>query len=249
MRGAWAIAKREVSAFFNSVTAYVVMTVWLLWSGITYYFIASWYAQNFTQSATASPLADFFGGTVLFYVPLMAFVPMLTMRLLAEERSRGSIELLFTAPVSSVHVVLGKYAAAMLYWVTLWLPTLLYVWITSRFGDVDLGAVAASYAGIFGIGLYYMAAGLLMSAIAPHQIVAAVLTFMFLALLFIVGAVGQGVASGDMREVLSYISVWQHMSDFARGVVDTRYIVYDSSLAALMLFITVRVVEGRRGGA
>lgn len=246
MRTSWAIAKREITAFFNSPIAYVTTTVWLLWTGFSYYAIVSWYAQNFSMSGSASPLADFFGGTVLFYLPLLIFVPVVTMRLVAEERSRGSIELLLTAPVTSASLVAGKYLAAMVFWVALWLPTGLYVWITSRFGDVDLGAVGAAYVGILGIGLYYMAAGLLMSAIAPHQILAAVLTFMFLGLLFIVGAVGHSIADGQAREVLSYLSVWQHMREFSRGVVDSRYLIYDLSLAVTMLFFAVRVLEARR---
>jgi len=246
MRTALAIAKREIASFFNSPIAYVIATVWLLWTGFSYYAIVSWYAQNFSMSGSSNPLSDFFGGTVLFYLPLLVFVPVITMRLIAEEKSRGSIELLLTAPVTSRAVVFGKYAAAMVFWVALWLPTLLYVWITSRFGDVDLGAIGAAYLGILGIGLYYMAAGLLMSVLAPHQIIAAVLTFMFLGLLFVAGAVGHSIAEGDMREVLSYLSVWQHMSEFSRGVVDSRYLVYDASLASAMLFFAVRALEGRR---
>src|SRR5690606_926859 len=104
--------------------------------------------------------------------------PVLTMRLLAEETRSGTLEPLLTAPVSSSAVVVGKYLAALVFWMSLWVPTLLYVWITSRYGDVDLGAVAASYFGVFALGAQAMAIGLLMSALASNQIIAAVLTFL-----------------------------------------------------------------------
>ncbi|MFW5921009.1 MAG: ABC transporter permease subunit [Polyangiales bacterium] len=245
MRAMWAIAKRDIRAFFVSPIAYVVLTVWLLWCGTSYYWLASWYAGRATSGGSDNPLTAFFGGTWFFFAPLLVFVPVMTMRLLAEEKNSGTLEPLLTAPVTEVQVVFGKYLAAMVFWITLWLPTLLYVWITSNFGDVDMGAVGASYLGIFGIGLYYMAIGLLMSAAARSQIVAAVLTFMVLGLLFAV-SIGEFIETGTAKEVLGYVSLWKHMGAFSKGIVDTRYIVFDVSLAVLALFLAVRVLQSRR---
>ena len=188
MRAAYSIAKREVFSYFVSPIAYVVNVVWLLWCGLQYYLMAGFFAGSMNASASGSPLTAFFGGSVLFFIPLLVFAPVLTMRLLAEERHTGTLEPLLTAPVTRLDVVLGKYAAAMVFWCVLWIPTVLYVWLTSQFGTVDMGAVLASYIGVFGIGLYYMAIGLAMSALAKNQIVAALLTFMVLAGLFAVRA-------------------------------------------------------------
>lgn len=245
MRGIVTIAKREITSFFLSPMAYVVLTAWLVWCGLTYYMLASFYSQQVTAGGSDNPLSAFFGGTTLFFMPMLVFVPTLTMRLLAEERKSGSIELLLTAPVRETSVVLGKYLAALVFWIGLWAPTLLYVWITSRYGDVDLGAIGASYVGVFGIGLYYMAIGVLMSSVAGNQIVAALLTFMVLGLLFVLG-LGEFVFTGDTREVFSYVSIWGHMGAFSKGIVDSRYLMFDASLAALALFLAVRVLEGRR---
>lgn len=244
VRAVWAILKRELYAFFVSPMAYVLLTVWLLASGFTFYMLARYFAsQPFGASGLESPLSTFFGQTTLFYLPMLVFVPLVTMRLLAEERSRGTIELLMTAPVTELAVVIGKYLAALVIWLAMWAPTLLYVWLTSRYGDVDLGTVAASYVGVLGIGAYYLAIGLLMSALSRNQMVAAILSFFALGGLFMIG-LGQFVFGSEHREVFAYLSIWGHMESFSRGVVDSRYLVFDGSLAALGVALTWLAMRG-----
>jgi ABC-2 type transport system permease protein len=248
MKAAWTIAKREIASFFVSPLAYIVLTTWLLWQGATFWVMSWWFSQQDLGSASsgANPLSHYFGGTTLFYMPLMVYVPLLTMRLLAEEQRQGTIEPLLTAPVSEVSVVLGKYLAALTFWAALWVPTLMYVWLTSRFGDVDMWKVGATYLGLMGLGAYYMALGLLMSALSKNQLVAAVLTFVVLGALFILGLLSFLATDDTMREVFSYMSLWTHMGAFASGIVDSRYLAYELSLAALGVFLSVRVLEARR---
>jgi ABC-2 type transport system permease protein len=207
--------------------------------------LAGVFASAPSLSASANPLSAFFGGSVLFFIPLLVFAPVLTMRLLAEERHTGTLEPLLTAPITTASVVLGKYMAALVFWIGLWLPTLMYVWITSQFGRVDLGAVLASYLGVFGIGLYYMAIGLAMSALAKNQIVAALLTFMVLSGLFAVGLLSFLDTFAASREAIDYVSLWGHMQAFSKGIVDTRYLVFDVSLAGLFVYLAWRALEGR----
>lgn len=246
MRATWTILKREVYSFFISPLAYVVMTAWLLITGYSFFSLARWFAANpFDVSASENLLSAFFGQTTLFYLPPLIFVPVFTMRLLAEERSRGTIEPLMTAPVSDVSVVLGKYLAGVVVWIALWIPTLLYVWLASRYGDVDLGMVGASYLGVFGIGAYYMGIGTLMSAIAKNQIVAAVLTFLVLCGLFLAG-LGVFLFGEEYREAFAYISIWGHMEAFSKGIVDSRYLAFDASVAALSVTLAVAVLSQRR---
>lgn len=242
----WPVLKREVFSFFVSPMAYVLLTVWLLYSGFTFYILCNYYASQPLGAGGAqdSPLVAFFGGTTLFYLPMLIFVPLVTMRLLAEERSRGTIEVLMTAPITATSVVIGKYLAAVTVWIAMWIPTLLYVWLTSRYGDVDLGAVGASYLGILGVGAYYLAIGTLMSALARNQIVSAILTFMALGGLFIVG-LGQFVFGEEYREVFAYLSIWGHMEAFSRGVIDSRYVLFDFSVAAATLALAVGAVHAR----
>ena len=241
------IARREITAFFVSPIAYVVLTVWLLFFGIVFYILAASFATQ-PPGSGGSMLEAFFGGTALFWLSLLVFAPVLTMRLLAEERSSGTIEALMTAPVSEVQIVLGKFLGAMVFWIALWVPTLSYVWLASRAGEgaVDLGAIGATYLGLFCIGAFYMAVGLFMSAVARNQIVAALLTFMVLGGLFVIGLFSFITLDDSQRAVFEYLGLWTQMSAFAKGIVDTRYLIYDLSLAVFALFLAVRVLQANR---
>lgn len=243
------IAWREVRSFFLSPMAYVVLTGWMLWCGGAFYILCSAYAQQqlMSSSGTDTPLTSFYGGTTLFYFPLFLFVPVMTMRLLAEEFRSGTIEALITAPVSEGSIVIGKYLASLVFWIALWVPTLLYVFFLHNYGDVDWKATAAIFVGLFGLGLHYVAIGVLMSAIARNQIVAALLTFTVLSLLFVFGIAADFVGvEGTARDMLDYISVWSHMASFSRGIIDSRHLVYDVSVGALCVFLAIRVLESRR---
>ena len=241
------IAKREIFSFFVSPIAYVVLTVWLLFFGVVFYVLALVFAQQ--PGAQSNLLTAFFGGTTLFYLPLLVFAPVMTMRLLAEERSSGTIEALLTAPVSEVSVVLGKYLAALTFWMVLWTPTLSYVWLVSRSSEnaVDWGAIAATYLGLFLVGMFYMGVGLFMSAVARNQIVAAMLTFLVLGGLFLIGMLGYVNVGDEWRVVFEYLGLWKQMSTFAKGVIDTRFVVYDLSFAVLSVVLSVRALQADRG--
>ncbi len=247
MKSAWVVLKRELGSFFVSPLAYVVLTSWLVWNGVVFWLLTEFYARNAVSSGASSPLSGFFGGSALFFIPLLVFVPVLTMRLVAGEKQSGTIEALLTAPVSEGSVIFGKYGASLVMWCVLWLPTLVYAWIMSQHGSVDWGATASSYFGVFSLGAYFMAIGLLMSVLAPTQIIAAVLSFVALGVLFIVG-IGEFVLDGTAREVCAYLSMWGHMQSFAKGVVDTRYLVFDLSAAVLAVGLSIGALKARRHG-
>lgn len=245
MRSAWVIMKRELASFFLSPLAYVVLTSWLIYTGWTFWTLARFYAQYAVSSGADGPLSGFFGGTALFFIPLLVFIPVLTMRLVAAERQSGTLEGLMTVPVSETAIVVGKYIAALVMWISLWAPTFIYAWIMSQHGSVDWGALGSSYLGVFFLGSYLMAIGLLMSTIAPTQIIAAVLSFMVLGVLFIVG-LGENVFDGGLREFSSYVSMWGQMQSFAKGVVDTRFLVFDVSIAVTAIALSVLILRARR---
>ena len=245
MKSAWVVMRRELASFFVSPLAYVVLTAWLVWNGVVFWILTEFYARNAVSSGAANPLSAFYGGSSLFFIPLLVFVPVLTMRLIAGERQSGTLEPLMTAPVSDAAVVLGKYVASLVMWCVLWLPTVIYAYIMSQHGTVDWGATASSYFGIFLLGAYFMAIGLLMSTVAPNQIIAAVLSFVALGVVFTVG-VGEFVFDGDLRELCSYVSMFGHMQSFAKGVVDTRYVVFDLSVAVLGVGLSIAVLRSGR---
>lgn len=245
MKSAWIVLKRELASFFVSPLAYVVLTSWLIFTGITFWILSEFYARNAVASGSDTPLSGFFGGSALFFMPLLVFVPVLTMRLVAAERQSGTLEGLMTAPISEASIIWGKYGAALVMWAVLWIPTIIYAWIMSQHGSVDWGAVASSYFGVFCLGSYFMAVGLLMSTIAPNQVIAAVLSFVALGALFAIG-VGEFVLDGTLREVCAYVSMWGHMHNFSKGVVDSRYLVFDFSVALLAVGLSIAVLKVRR---
>jgi ABC-2 type transport system permease protein len=249
VRSAWPIYKRELFAFFVTPLAWVLIAVFILVQGMHFWLLVDHFSSQPTIVSDQSPVQAFFGNTVLLYLVLFLLVPAMTMRLFAEERRSGTIEGLMTAPVSSAAVVLAKYAAALTTYVAMWLPTLLYVVILRRTGDIDWGIVASSYLGVLLVGAGYLSLGLLMSALTKSQFLALVFTALFILVLFILG-VGEFVSPDGtaLHAVCAHVSVWSQMNDFASGVVDSRRLSFDASMVLLPLFLTTRVVDGWRWG-
>jgi ABC-2 type transport system permease protein len=249
MRSFWPIYKRELFAFFVTPLAWVLITVFLLVQGMHFFLLVDHFASAGQQISDQTPLQAFFGNTVLLYLVLFLLVPPMTMRLFAEERRSGTIESLMTAPVSSVGVVLAKYAAVLTTYVAMWAPTVLYLVILRQTGEIDWHVAASAFLGVFLVGAGYLSLGILMSAITTSQFLALVLTAMVILALFILG-VGEFVTREGtvMHEICSYVSVWAHMNDFASGVVDSRRVVFYGSLIVLPLFVTVRAVDAWRWG-
>ncbi len=244
MRSFWPIFKRELFACFVTPLAWVLVCVFLLVQGMHFYLLVDFFANQSGVSSDQTPVQAFFGNTVLLYIVLFLLVPPITMRLFAEERRSGTIEPLMTAPVSSAAVVLAKYAAALVVYVFMWAPTVLYIVILRRTGEVDWHVVGSSYLGVLLVGAGYLSLGLLMSALTRSQFLALVLTAMVILVLFILG-VGEFITrEGSLvHEVCSHVSVWAQMNDFASGVVDTRRVVFDGTLIVLPLFVATRVVD------
>jgi ABC-2 type transport system permease protein len=244
MSGFLAVLERELKAYFYSPLAYVVLTFFLLVQGYYFSVIVAYLADP--RFPAGKPLELFFGQTIFTWLVLIFAGTFLTMRLISEELRSGTIETLMTAPVSETHVVLGKYAAALLFYLFLWAPTLVFCGIVRWFTPVDWGPIAASYLGIVGIGALFLAVGLFASATSKNQIVAAVASFFFVLVLFSIGLL-ESLANGETaRAVLGYLNLWQHMDDFAKGVVDTRRLVYYATGAGFFLFLTTRALAARK---
>ncbi|HSL81606.1 MAG TPA: ABC-2 transporter permease [Thermoanaerobaculia bacterium] len=242
MNGVLAIFQRELRAYFLSPLAYVVLCFLLVMNGIIFALILV--ALNDPLQPPGRPLDLFFGGTFLFWLVVLFAAPVLTMRLLAEERRSGSIEVLMTAPVTEGQVVLGKYLAALVFYAFLWLPTVTYAGIVALHSEIDWGVVAAGYLGVLLIGALFLAIGLFASALTSNQIIAAVMSFAILlgvtCLTFLEYFVNAPVA----KEALAFISFPEHMSgEFAKGIVDTRRLVFYLAATGFFLFLTGRALE------
>ena len=151
-----------------------------------------------------------------------------------------------TAPVTETQVVLGKYIAALVFYTFLWLPTLSYCYVVGRHTPIDWEPIAASYVGVFGIGALFLAVGIFASSISRSQLVAALVSFALVFVLFVVGLMELLVNGELAREVLSYMNLIRHMEDFSKGVVDTRRLVYYASTVGFFLFLTSRMLAANK---
>ena len=245
MRKTVALLRRELLAYFSSPLAYVVLTAFLFVNGYVFWLILSYLNDPRTQAM--APLRLLFGGTIFFWLVMLFLVPVITMRLLAEERRSGTLEVLLTSPVSEGAVVAGKFLAALVFFLFLWLPTAVFVLILAGHSHIDPGPVLGGYLGIILLGILFSSIGLLTSALSRNQIVAAIFAFALLLVLFSVGLVENLATSQALKGVLGYMNLWQQMDDFARGLVDTRHIVYQLSLSGLFLFLATKALEASKG--
>ncbi len=242
--------KKELRSCFLSPIAYVVMFFfWVLTGGNFVWLLLQ--MQDGESLMFASQ--GIFGGLVLtFAVPFV--VPLITMRLFAEERKLGTLEALLTTSVRVPELVLAKFASALVFYVVLWLPALVYVGTLAKLcppevvGFPDAGAMWTAALGVVLVGALYIAIGVCMSALTSAQIVAAISSF---AVLFgstlVLAFMASNSQSATVRTLGQYYSSFVHMMDFSRGVLDSRIIVMYLCNTAWFLFASIRVIEGSRG--
>jgi len=244
-RAVLCIAGRELRSFFYQPLAWVVLTALLLLNGWNF-----WLAlESFNQAGfPAAEIMRFFFSGLLFWLPLIVSLPLIAMRLIAEERQTGTLETLLTAPVTEGEVTLGKYLAALGFFVVLFSPLALYTLLLSRLGEIDFRAAAGGFLGLLLVGGYLLSAAVCASALCRNQIVAAVVGFALVSALFLTPFLASFVATGDAaRAALSQIDLLRTMDDFPRGLVDLRRIVYPVSGTAFFLFAAARLLEAAKG--
>jgi ABC-2 type transport system permease protein len=246
MRGVLATTGRELRAYFFSPLGWVVATGFLFFQGLSLQVIVD-FLNNPQAPPMMTPLDFFFGGTLFFWLALLFVAPVLTMRLLSEERRSGTLEMLLTAPITEGQVVLGKYLGALTFYAFLWVPTLLYAVLLSRHLELDWGPVAASYLGTLGVGALFLSVGLFTSALSRSQVVAAVFSFAALFVFFLPAFLELLVNDPTLRAVVDYTNLYQHMDEFSKGIVDTRRLVYYASVSALFLFLSSRALVANKG--
>jgi ABC-2 type transport system permease protein len=244
------VAKRELAAYFFSPVSYLVLTLFLVVQGYSFWLFLS--LLNARPLVHGAVLQYFFGGTFLFWLFVMFLAAVITMRSFAEERRAGTLEPLCTAPVSEASLVVGKYLGAFGFYAALWLPTGFYLVILRAYAPADaapdLGPILSGYLGTFTVSSSALALGILFSTVTSNQILAAVLSFVTLALLLLIGALGEAlVHGGRWAALLQYINLFRQMEDFGRGIVDSRPLVYHLGVTVLALFAAARALAALRG--
>ncbi|PLX05386.1 MAG: ABC transporter permease [Marinilabiliales bacterium] len=237
MRQIWIITKRELRSFFDSLMAYIMIVLFLGFSGFF-----TWLSGSDIFFVGQASLQTFFG--VSFWT-LFFFIPALTMKLLAEENKTGTIELLLTKPVSDWQVIVAKFLATFLLILITLLLTLPYYITVANIGPVDHGAVIMGYLGLLLMSAAYISIGLFASSITSNQIVAFLLSLAIGILFHLIFGFISNVFSGIAGEVLSYLSMAEHFSSISRGVVDSKDIVYFLSVILLGLFASEAILAKR----
>jgi ABC-2 type transport system permease protein len=240
MRNFLALTRRELGVYFVSPMAYIILTALLFLTGRT--FVSS------MANYSAAQLPVDYRETLVFLVILIVFTcPLVTMRLIAEEKNKGTLEIILTAPISDAAFVLAKFAAAMVLLAYLLMPTVGYILIISRYGPVDVGAVVCGYVGVLLVGAVLYSIGLLISSLCSSQITAGVVTFTVAVLLIMANMyIGSLEENAWQRPILAYVDLSINFADFLKGVVDRTRLVYLISVIFFFLFVTTRVVESRR---
>ncbi len=234
MKRFFAIVGREWRAYFFSPLGYVILAGFLLMNGIIFAAIVTYMNQPGAPKGQALNLL--FTNTYFWLFNLFV-VPVIAMRLFADERKSGTLEVLLTSPVSETEVVLAKFTGGLGFFLTLWAPTLIYVFILRAQTPIDFGPVAAGYLAIVLLGGYFLAVGTFASTLTKNQIVAAIFTFAMLIPIFSAGLLEQMLNSPAAKSLVGYFNLWDHMDEFARGVVDSRRLVYYLSATAFFLFL------------
>jgi ABC-2 type transport system permease protein len=228
------ITQKELRAYFASPIAYVVIAAFLAIVGFFFWLIVS-----FTREAS---LRGVFGNMAII---LLFISPALTMRLLAEEQRSGTIELLLTLPVRDWQVVLGKFLASLVVFALMLALTLYYPLVLLWFGNPDRGPIIGGYLGLLLLGGSFLSVGLFTSSLSRNQVVAALLGFGSMLILWLIGA-AEGLAGPPLSKVLAYISVSGHYFDFTRGIIDSKDVIFFLCVIAAFLFLSVQVLQLRR---
>jgi len=233
-----AIARRDLTAQFVSPVGWVVAGVFT--------FLVSSFGFYFTVIAGQQASMDgVFGVITSFLVPVL--IPLITMRLLAEERSQGTLELLLTSPVRDWELTIGKWLGAFAFYVLLLAITLVYVGLLRIYrADLDFGLIAATYLGLLLVGAAAVAIGLLMSSLTRNQIIAFFLAMIVILVVWYAGYVIGYFVAPPANLFFSYVGGFDRYRSFTLGVASLRDVVYFASLLALALFATERILASRR---
>ena len=236
------IAKREFRSYFDSPIAYIVICLSFFALGLMFFFLNGGFWQ--LDRASISPLFESTPMGLSFLV-----VPVVTMRLLAEERRSGTLEMLITLPVKDSDVVIGKYLGALGLVLVLVLSTLAYplvmFWRPWNLGPIDGGPIASGYFGMVLFSCAAVAVGLLISALTESQAVAFFITFFVLGALWLFGDLASK-AGGTLAILLNYVSFQSRLNNFWRGLIDSRDVVFFLSVTVLSLMVAFRALERRK---
>jgi ABC-2 type transport system permease protein len=255
MRNILAVAGKELRAYFHSPIAYLVMALFAVLCGFFFYnYTAAFVVQTFRMMATGQMapnvsineyiIRPLFEGVLT--VVLLLLIPLMTMRLFAEEKRSGTIELLLTSPLTDLQIILGKFLGALALYAVLMLLSFLYIGLLFLYGNPNAKPLLADALGLFLFGGALLSLGMWISTFTRNQIIAGVVAFALFLLLYVFDWVNAYSSSTGGR-VMSYMALTTHFDNFAKGVIDSSDVVYYLSVIIMGIFLTARSVEALKG--
>ncbi len=255
MRNILAVAGKELRAYFHSPIAYLVMALFAVLCGFFFYnYTAAFVVQTFRMMATGqmSPnvsineyiIRPLFEGVLT--VVLLLLIPLVTMRLFAEEKRSGTIELLLTSPLTDLQIILGKFLGALALYTVLMLLGFLYIGLLFLYGNPNAKPLLGDALGLFLFGGALLSLGMWISTFTKNQIIAGVVAFALFLLLYVFDWVN-AYSSSTAGRVMSYMALTTHFDNFAKGVIDSSDVVYYLSVIVMGIFLTARSVEALKG--
>jgi ABC-2 type transport system permease protein len=251
MSNVFAIAQKELKSYFASPIAYIIIGFFALVFGYFYFVSLIFFSQASLQMGMPGagqvnihtmmirPLLQNVSVVALFVLPLI------TMRTYSEEKRSGTIELLLTSPLTDTQIILGKFFGALGLFGLMLAVTLVHIAILFVYGNPEWKPIASGYLGLLLMGASFLSIGLLISSLTKNQIVAGMVTFAVLLLLWTLGWMADS-AGPTMRKVLMALSITDHFDDFSRGVIAVNHLVYYLSFITFGLFLTAKSVDSER---
>ncbi len=251
MRNILAIAQRELNAYFTGPIGYVLIGFFALLFGYFFYVPLYYFEQQSMQAGMNPGQAMninqmLVGPTLMNTTVIMLFLfPLITMRTYSEEKRSGTIELLLTSPITDVQIILGKFLGAMLLYAAMLAVTLIHMAILFIFGEPEWKPIATGYLGLLLMGGSFLSLGLFISSLTKNQIVAAMATFAVFLMLWVINWMSSFVGPTS-QAILAHLSLTDHFDDFAKGIIDTKHVIYYLSFMAFGLFLTAKAVDSER---
>src|SRR5437016_3859845 len=234
MTNVWAVTTRELRSYFLSPLAYLVGAFFVFGSGLLFWLIL----QSNHEASVRGLISN-------VHVLFLFVIPMISMRLLAEEQRTGTMELLMTNPVQEWQVVVGKFLGSALLVLVMLIPTLLFVVFLLIYGNPDRGPMITGYLGVILQGSAFLAVGLWASSLSENQIVAAVVSFIALLVAWLSDNIGQAVG-GTLGQIVSYLSLTSHIQGFSQGTIDSKDVIFYLTVIAAGLVLSTLSLQSRR---
>jgi len=246
MKSFMTLWRRELASYLLSPVGYLCMVFFLAFMGIGFVLLVMALSSGLPA---LSIMRAVYGDSLFTWVSMMILVPVITMRLVAEERRSGTLETLLTLPISETSLILSKYAGAVTFYMLLWLPTATYPVILAEFSQdtvLDIPVLLSSMLGLLLLGMFFISLGVLASVLTRNQIVAAIMSFSLIGTFLFAGLFPYHAGIAWMQELGRYVFAIDHLREFSWGIVDTRPMVLYLSCTCFTLLCAIRLMQAQR---